>query len=981
MNAGRDMPEEEVEYGTLLEALAELETEEEFQELTSRRPEILGIPFREFLEPICAHEGKGINFRRHQRLIARAADDPDGAWEAFRRETDRADEICAELHPLLAEVDGLLTAERPEEAIAAAGPAIDRAREAEVGQLVAAFEALRADGLMKLPTGDRGTDIREAIGGYRRALGGTMEAEGAARILMRLAVSFAEQLDGDPADNAELAVEALRDARKYLPTEAPLQLRDDIEVNLANALMRREHGGRIANLEEGVALCRAALTHRTASADGPQWGRIQLNLAALLGELQTATGGSSADADEAYVEVVDSRGSVPDWQVAMAHFSLGRRLRVLAVGDNMRHAETALEEPSPERLAGELQIERGRLEDARGHLEAAAGLAVEDPDPVRVGRIQAELADVLDRLGEEGLALEAARRGYALLRPKRAPRECASVARHLGHLLALRGEWEQSAEVFRTAVRCTEVILHSRLDADGREREAKIAGNLGRWAAYAIAAAGDPLEAALVLEDGRGRELRRRLGPPSTGTVLLEELPQDLRDRYLSAVGAAVGSPFGPGSTSGGRELGEALAEIRSIPGFEDFARGSRPYDLYVALEPGWPVVFVDPTPYGTLILAVHASNGEPAEVQSTLLGKPDSNEVFMRLLLGDGAEAPELIGSGQDGSFLLAASGLGDGERDVELDIEQVLPWLGESLMRPLAERLAELGAAGVTLIPCGPLGLAPLHAAPWAERDTKECLLDRFEVRYAPSAASAGTCLERSRDQASAEPLLVGLANPDGTLAAAIPEMEAIAARFPEGRATWTSGAAADQAYLRAHAAAATYLHLATHASAGMWGEGETAILLADGPLEAGRLTELQPLPARLVTVSACQSAVVDLGHLPEEGFSIGGAFLAAGAACAIASLWPVRDDTTALLMVRLYEEMTNADLRPPEALRRAQLWLRDLTEPELASYLNDHPPLKAEFRRRQSPLGTPTAAAGPRGRPYSRPDNWAPFIALGF
>src|SRR5919106_1199543 len=35
------------------------------------------------------------------------------------------------------------------------------------------------------------------------------------------------------------------------------------------------------------------------------------------------------------------------------------------------------------------------------------------------------------------------------------------------------------------------------------------------------------------------------------------------------------------------------------------------------------------------------------------------------------------------------------------------------------------------------------------------------------------------------------------------------------------------------------------------------------------------------------------------------------------------------TALLMTRLYHEMLGSELRPPEALRRAKLWLRDLSE----------------------------------------------------
>lgn len=121
---------------------------------------------------------------------------------------------------------------------------------------------------------------------------------------------------------------------------------------------------------------------------------------------------------------------------------------------------------------------------------------------------------------------------------------------------------------------------------------------------------------------------------------------------------------------------------------------------------------------------------------------------------------------------------------------------------------------------------------------------------------------------------------------------------------------------------------------------------------------------------------------------GISIGTVLVAAGAACVIASLWPVRDDTTALLMTRLYYEMLEVGLRPPEALRRTQLWLRDLTDDELDSFLAAHPSLEREFRRRaalgdRAGVRPPSVRRGSSGQidlPFSGPDYWAPFIAIG-
>jgi CHAT domain-containing protein len=551
--------------------------------------------------------------------------------------------------------------------------------------------------------------------------------------------------------------------------------------------------------------------------------------------------------------------------------------------------------------------------------------------------------------------------------------------------LALRQEWDEAASAFRAAVACAEFNLNCRMSPEDREREAKRAGNLSRWAAFALAAEGEAMEAALVLENGRAREIRQRLGLRPSDTKLLDDLPEDLRVAYLDALSGAVNSPLGPGRTPRGSALQEALGAIRAVSGFEEFGLRSSVDDLAGALESGWPLLYVNPTPYGTLLLGIVEENGS-VQAEAVQTQSPDSHEVLMQLAFGDGAKRPGAIGTTAAGSYLLAASGLAEEGRDIQRDIEHVLPWVGEALARPMAIYLAERKAEGVTLLPCGPVSLAPLHAAPWADGNSLRCLMDQVMVRYAPSAAVQATCLERSRERKGAAPRLVALADPDGTLTAAVPEVEAIASGFPKGRTRWKSGRKASWAYLRAQAREATHLHIAGHGSAGFWGAGETALVLGDGPVGLEALPELAPLSVRVVTISACQTAVVDIGHLPDEGFSVGGAMIAAGAACAIASLWPVRSDTTALLMIRLYEEMLGGDLRPPEALRRAQLWLRDLTDPDLATFLAPYPSLEAEFLRRAAAgdrAGRRAAARrGPteEQRPFSSPDYWAPFIALG-
>jgi CHAT domain-containing protein len=159
---------------------------------------------------------------------------------------------------------------------------------------------------------------------------------------------------------------------------------------------------------------------------------------------------------------------------------------------------------------------------------------------------------------------------------------------------------------------------------------------------------------------------------------------------------------------------------------------------------------------------------------------------------------------------------------------------------------------------------------------------------------------------------------------------------------------------------------------------------VCLADGDLRAMELRGA--LRSRLVTVSACQSAVPVIGGPSGEVFATSTAFLAAGSACVVASLWEVNDLATAILMTRFYEEMFEGELRPPEALRRAQLWLRDVNDLETRDYLEDRPLLNAELVRRSrggEHLSARSSGAGgwlAPGRPFSDPVFWAPFIAIG-
>ncbi|OUC04903.1 hypothetical protein RY27_30535 [Litorilinea aerophila] len=79
------------------------------------------------------------------------------------------------------------------------------------------------------------------------------------------------------------------------------------------------------------------------------------------------------------------------------------------------------------------------------------------------------------------------------------------------------------------------------------------------------------------------------------------------------------------------------------------------------------------------------------------------------------------------------------------------------------------------------------------------------------------------------------------------------------------------------------------------------------------------------RLAVLSACETGVPGL-ELPDEVIGLPAALLQAGCAGVVTSLWSVLAVSTARLMAHFYQAWQREGLSLPQALRRAQMRLRD-------------------------------------------------------
>jgi CHAT domain-containing protein len=121
-----------------------------------------------------------------------------------------------------------------------------------------------------------------------------------------------------------------------------------------------------------------------------------------------------------------------------------------------------------------------------------------------------------------------------------------------------------------------------------------------------------------------------------------------------------------------------------------------------------------------------------------------------------------------------------------------------------------------------------------------------------------------------------------------------------------------------------------------------------------------------ARLAVLSACETGLPG-AKLPEEAVSLPSGLIQAGVAGVVGSLWAVSDVSTALLMARFYDLWRKEGLEPPEALRQAQIWLRDSTNAEKEAFFRHALPELGATRRFQD-------------LDFAHPFYWAAFSYVG-
>ncbi len=257
----------------------------------------------------------------------------------------------------------------------------------------------------------------------------------------------------------------------------------------------------------------------------------------------------------------------------------------------------------------------------------------------------------------------------------------------------------------------------------------------------------------------------------------------------------------------------------------------------------------------------------------------------------------------------------------------------LSATLWTPLEDAGWLNGIDHLYIVPHGVLNYLPFALLPRPGTGPQQLVVDAYTIAYLPAA----TALLQDARTANAPRGLLAMAPARSRLRYAPDEARAVDALFrPDSRLL--VGAGATEKQFKALAGQFRVLHLATHGNFNkryplLSGLELEADATDDGMLQVHEIRALK-LMADLVTLSACDTALGSgyFAELPAGDDFVGmtRAFLAAGSASVMATLWEVDDRSSVALMTRFYEKLNASNTADEaDALTRAQQDMRSSNE----------------------------------------------------
>ncbi len=606
-----------------------------------------------------------------------------------------------------------------------------------------------------------------------------------------------------------------------------------------------------------------------------------------------------------------------------------------------------------------------------------------------------------------------------------------------GNWALKRQAWEECARAYGFGLDALDRLFRTQLLRASKESWLREAGNLCASAAYALAHVGEVRRAVEVLEHGHARLLSEVLERDRAELETLRAVAPETYSQYAAASSrlqalesADVSGHTAPPSLSsfeaanaaaaarpaflpraelsdlilqGRTDVDQAVTAIRQVPGYQNFLLPSGFGQIQQVAKLG-PLIYFAVTQVGGLALMVlppAAEQANDAEGDSSIktIWLPELTEPALKSHL---MSAADMKPTGYLDSYLRWKTE-SDAGGDWRTSLDETTHWLWSVAMAPVLQMLSQQSASRAVIISQGLLGLLPLHAA-WTEDPTsptgRSYALDTVAFSYAPNARALAACETIAAKTPADVFLAVGDPQPI-TLAEALPNaiLEISAASVTFTSANLLKGEdATRKAFLEQLQAkmgspsaveTANVLHFSCHGQARLAQPLESGLLMGgDEWLTVRDLFALRLSGVRLAILSACETGISGI-RLPDELIGLPTGMIQAGVAGVVASLWPVSEISTVLLLVRFYSLWRGESISIDQALQKAQIWLRDTRNEEKADYFKQSLPDFGDLPRSPAyPLPVEVADSlfedmmlRPLGeRDFSHPYHWAAFGLTG-
>ncbi|MFN6482819.1 MULTISPECIES: CHAT domain-containing tetratricopeptide repeat protein [unclassified Nostoc] len=837
--------------------------------------------------------------------------------------------------------------------------------------------------IQEFPLGDKPNNIEIAIAGYKVALNvfnSNIFTLQWAMVQNNLGIAYCQRILGDKVENQEYAIQSFKSSLKIITRSKFPQEWAITQSNLGNAYFYRVKGNRVENVECAVKAYTAALEVITRSTLPSEWAMVQNNLGNAYLERQGKDKENIENAIIAYTAALEiyTRFEFPqEWAITQNNLGNAYLDRVKLDRDQVYRNEN--------------------IENAITIFSAALEVFSRTDFPEQWAMIQNNLGKAYrqrilgDRVENLEKAIEFCTSALEVFTHTSFPQNHASTLSNIGIIYQEAQQLTEAYTTFNSAITIVESLRGEIISGDeSKRKQAEEWNKLYRHIVEVCLELGNIIKAIEYVERSKNRNLVEQILARDLKTIFPPDVVTQI-EQYKDEI--AVGQyQIQNGKAENPKVLAQHLQELRQ--------QRNELQDRYLPVGSGFNFDSFQAT-----------LNEHTAIIEWYILN--DNILTFIVIKQGE-----VTVWQSQPEDLQALVNWINQYLQNYYEQKDQWLNSLGEALKElasilHIDEILTQIPkhCDKLILIPHRFLHLFPLHAIPINQNsENSSYLLDLFAggVSYAPSCQLLQQVQQRQRPDFQS---LFAIQNPTEDLNYTNLEVQVIQRYFNTSNVLKKTAAtltAINNTDLNTYHCA----HFSCHGYFNLINPGNSALILANAPvadtlsqpnterylnlrtgethdldkcLTLDKIFSLKLQKCRLVTLSACETGLIDYKNTSDEYIGLPSGFLLAGSKAVVSSLWTVSDLSTAFLMMKFYENLqtiTSVSI----ALNQAQQWLRNLTTEEFEALLvKYHPQIEeifAQLPEEKRPLARAILkrTCKQKPHPFAAPFYWAGFTATG-